>query len=115
MAYIIDLTLIMQNTFWLLEVSGQTTISRRLIKLAFKSYTESTIKAQVHVGIEDYVRGAGVSGRGDNALTEVIDLINLNRIESRDMVRLRDLVGEFVVSGDDEPWDAVPESNSRRR
>jgi hypothetical protein len=116
MAYIIDLTLVMQNIFWLVVISGHTKISRRLIKLAFKSYAESAIKARVHVEIEKYIKAAGILDRGDrdNALAKVIELINDHRIESADMFKLRDRVGEFDTSGEDEPWDAT-ESNPRGR
>jgi len=115
MAYIIDLILIMQNIFWLVAINGNTKISRRLTKLAFKSYAESAVKAQVHLEIENYVNGAGVLDRGDrdNALTKVIELLNRNRIESADMFKLEGRIGAFDASGEDEPWD-ITESNPGR-
>jgi hypothetical protein len=106
MAYIIDLTLIMQNLFWL-AVIDRHPISRRLIKLAFKAYEDSPGKAQVHADIGQYVSQAGVFDRAnrDRVLDKIVELIERNRIESAEMHSLNGRIGEIDFSGDDEPWD----------
>ena len=105
MAYIVDLTLIMQNLFWL-AVIDRRPISRRLIKLAFKAYEESSEKTQVHADISEYVRQAGVIDRAnrDSVLDKIVELIGRNRIESAEMRLLNGRIGEIDFSGDDEPW-----------
>jgi hypothetical protein len=105
MAYIIDLTLIMQNLFWL-AVIVRCPISVRLIKLALKSYRESLEKARVHSDISEYVRQAGVLDRAkrDTMLDKIVELIKRNRIESAEMDSLNGHIGEINFSGD-EPWD----------
>jgi hypothetical protein len=106
MAYIVDLTLIMQNLFWL-AVIDRRAINRRLIKFAFKAYEESREKAQVHSDISDFVKQAGVFDRGsrDNVLDKIVELIGRNRIESAEMRSLESRIGDVDFSGDDEAWD----------
>ena len=106
MAYIVDLTLIMQNLFWL-AVTVRRPITVRLIKLVLKGYRESPEKAQVHRDISEYVRKAGVFDRAkrDTVLDKIVELIGRNRIESAEMHSLNGHIGEIDFSGDDEPWD----------
>ncbi len=106
MAYIVDLTLVMQNIFWL-AVIDRRPITRRLIKLGFKSYEESSEKIRVHSDISEYVRQAGIFDRAnrDNAVDKIVELIGRNRIESAEMRSLQGGIGEIDLSGDDEPWD----------
>lgn len=113
MTYIVDLTLIMQNLFWLVVISGHTEISVYFIKIAWKAYDESTIKAQVHFEIKNYVKDSGVLAGADNALNKVIELIDRHRIGSSEMFRLKGEVGPFDASRQ-EPWD-ITESISGRR
>lgn len=56
MAYIINLTLIMQNLFWLVAIY-RVPVSRRLIKFASQAYKESDAMAGVHQEVESYVQG----------------------------------------------------------
>jgi|ERR1700733_3195982 hypothetical protein len=106
MAYIVDLTLVMQNLFWLAVVDHHP-ITRHLIKLAFKAYQESPVKAQVHNAISDYVKEAGLFERAgrDGVLAKIEELIDRNRIESAEMHVLKSRMGDIEFIGDDEPWD----------
>jgi len=106
MAYIIDLTLVMQNIFFCMEVVGHRPLTRRLIKFALKTYKESAVKEAVHRDINEYVQKAGIFERvgRDKVLEKIEDLINKNRIESAEMRSLRDQVGNIDLSGEDEPW-----------
>jgi hypothetical protein len=107
MAYIVDLTLIMQNLFWL-AVTVRRPVTVRLIKLVIKWYRESPEKARVHSDISEYVRQAGVFDRAkrDTVLDKIVELIGRNRIESAEMHALNGHIGEIDFSGDDdEPWD----------
>ena len=106
MAYIINLMLVMQNLFWLAVVDHHP-ITCHLIKLAFKAYEESPVKAQVHHSISDYVKEAGLFERAgrDGVLAKIEELIDENRIESAEMHALKSRMGDIEFTGDDEPWD----------
>src|SRR6202167_6346884 len=112
MAYIIDLTLIMQNLFWLVAIY-RVPVSRRLIKFASKAYKESDAMADVHQEIESYVQGAGIIDRmhRDDAIRQMVELIDRYRIGTVEMFKLKDEFGAFDISGD-EPWD-VPTNDTR--
>jgi len=114
MAYIIDLTLVMQNLFWLVAIY-RVPVSRRLVKLAAKAYEESEIRTQVHFEIEKHVEGAKVLDRvhRDGALGKIVELIDLYRIDTAEMFELKDKIGVFDITGkDDEPWN-VPKSDTK--
>jgi hypothetical protein len=108
MAYIVDLTLVMQNLFRLAVVDHRPPpITRRLIKLAFKTYEESPAKAQVHNAIRDHMKEAGFfdcAGQ-DGVLAKIVELIDVNRIESAEMHALKGSMGDIEFTEDDEPWD----------
>jgi len=106
MAYIIDLTLIMQNLFWFVAIY-RVPVSRRLVKFAFKTYRESDVRSQVHFAIKEFVKGASVIDRmyRDPALGQIVELINRYRIDTAEMFDLKDQIGAFDISAtDDEPW-----------
>lgn len=107
MAYIIDLTLVMQNLFWLVAIY-RVPVSRRLVKLAAKAYQESIVKAEVHFEIQEHVRKETVINRvqRDSALGKIVDLIYRFRIDTEEMFRLKGEIGTIDISGqDDEQWD----------
>ncbi|TDL22677.1 hypothetical protein BD410DRAFT_748466 [Rickenella mellea] len=105
MAYIVDLTLVMQNLFWLVSDS-ELHVSRRFIKLAFKAYSESKAKPHVHYDIDRHVKEANifVLVDRDSALDKIIELIDHHRIESAEMFELRYRVGTIEGADVDEPW-----------
>lgn len=116
MAYIIDLTLVMQNLFWLVAIY-RVPVSRRLVKLAAKAYQESTVKAEVHFEVQEHVSKETVVNRvqRDSALGKIVELINHFRIDTEEMFRLRGDIGTIDVSGqDDEQW-VVPAVDSQPR
>jgi len=107
MTYIVDLTLIMQNVFWLISIY-QVPVSRRLIKLAYYAYRESTVMPQVHEKIRKHVEGQAVYHRlnRDNALSKIVELLNGNRINTEEMFKLKGDIGQIDLSGrDDISWD----------
>jgi len=107
MAYIIDLTLIMQNLFWLMTIY-HVPVSRRLIKFASVAYKESEAKGEVHFEVDKYVQGANIIDRvqRDGAIGQIIELINRHRVDTAEMFKLKGAIGAFDVSGKgDEPWD----------
>jgi len=109
MTYIVDLTLIMQNVFWLVSIY-QVPISRRLVKLAYRAYTDSTVMAQVHEEIRKHVKGQAVRKRldRDDALSKIIELLNGNRVNTEEMFRLKGDIGQVDLSGNDDiSWDTV--------
>lgn len=106
MAYVVDLTLIMQNIFWLM-ITNDLLVTRRLVKLAFKAYDDSEAKAYVHVKIGQYVKGANIRDHAnrDKALDVIIELINYHRIDSTEMFKLKGRIGIFDGTAEDEEWD----------
>ncbi|KIJ35988.1 hypothetical protein M422DRAFT_782383 [Sphaerobolus stellatus SS14] len=115
MAYIINLTLVMQNIFWLTTMTEGRPITRRLIKLAFKSYQESREKTQVHNDLYEYVKQAGLIERAgrDGVLEKIEQLINRNRIDSAEMHSLKDRISGIDLLAEDEPWDVENDSSVR--
>jgi hypothetical protein len=107
MAYIVDLTLIMQNVFWLVAIY-HVPVSRRLVKLAYVAYKESIVKTDVHEDIKKYVEGQNVLDRlrRDSALEKIVELLNKNRINTEEMFGLQVDIGDVRFSGkDDESWN----------
>jgi hypothetical protein len=106
MAYIVDLTFVMQNVFWLVAIY-RVPVSRRLVKLAFVAYKDSILKAVVHEDIKKHVEGQTVLDRlrRDSALDKIVELLNRNRIDTEEMFKLEGNIGNVDVSGkDDESW-----------
>ncbi|CCM00986.1 uncharacterized protein FIBRA_03034 [Fibroporia radiculosa] len=71
MAYIVDLTHVMEILLIILAGNNHSPLTRRAIKLAFNSYYNSPIRAKVHDKIQNY-RGSGIS-RGRDAILEMIE------------------------------------------
>ena len=105
MAYIVDLTIVMQIIFGLV-VNAQLRLSRRVIKLAFTTYSESRERVQIHSEIEEHVKHAGRADR-DAALAKILQLIENYRMNSEDMEELQSKMGGFTNT-EDEPW-VVPQ------
>jgi hypothetical protein len=105
MAYIIDLTLVMQHIFCLVQGEHSTT-SRRLIKLAYKAYYESDLKSKAHIMIEEHVNSTNtiLPGARDTTIEKIIEIIGLFAMDPTDLSNLQSRLGEFEVSGTDEPW-----------
>ena len=63
--------------------------------------------ADVHQEVENYVQGAGMIDRmhRDDAIRQMVDLIDRYHIDTVEMFKLRDEIGAFDILGD-EPWDA---------
>jgi len=106
MAYIVDFTIIMQVIFGLV-VNTRLRLSRRLIKLAFATYSNSRERIQVHNAIRDHVKLAGRTDR-DAALAEMLRLIKNYQMGTEDMDKLQ-LAMEKFDDIEDEPWD-VPKA-----
>ena len=83
MAYIVDFTIIMQVIFGLV-VHARLHLSCRLIKLAFKTYSNSEERGQVHKEIKDHVERAGLLKR-DAALAKIIELIKEYQMKPESM------------------------------
>jgi hypothetical protein len=114
MAYIVDLTLILQNLFWLTTQDEiQTPLTRRLIKLAFQGYNKSIPKAIIHTEISRHVKETNIFQKVDRDITllKVKELINRYRIEKEEMLKLKDEFGLINSSvAIDEPWDVSSSS-----
>ncbi|KAG2753105.1 hypothetical protein P692DRAFT_20951368 [Suillus brevipes Sb2] len=98
MTYIVDLTCIMQILF-LLASTGP--ISPRVIKIAFKAYEEAG-KSNVHSAIQSHV--SVTRSGGDDALEEIVRLINDHSIKAEDVQGLRTKIKLPVDLQVDEEW-----------
>jgi GTPase SAR1 family protein len=99
MTYIVDLTCVMQTLFLLAPIAGS--ISPRIIKIAIKAYEEAG-KGNVHSAIHSYV--TVTRSGGDDALEEIVRLINDNSIKAEDVQDLRAQIKVPVDSKEDEGW-----------
>jgi hypothetical protein len=104
MSYIIDLTLVMQNIFWLHD-DVQRPLSRRLIKHAVAVYSKSDVKRSLHFEIDKHVKDKNVFSGRDVTLDKLIELIGRHRINSVEMFKHRDLIPACNLAGDDEQWE----------
>lgn len=104
MAYIVDLTLVMRNIFWI--VKGKRQASRRLIKLAFRAYFASDIRKMVHNSITKHVEQETLfSSKGSETILDTIaDLIHQYTTNYDEFFELQDIMS-CDVEGADEPWD----------
>jgi hypothetical protein len=102
MAYIVDLTIVLENLFWLMYGDARP-VTRRDIKLAFKAYYESDAKIRVHEEITTYVQGTTIFKRTDRdgAIKKIKDLIFQHRSDRNKMEELRAQTGAGM---EDEPW-----------
>jgi hypothetical protein len=105
MTYIVDLTLVMQNVFWLADGRGK--ISRRLIKVALSAYLESEVKGDAHFMISEHVKKVNVArpGARDTTLEKITEILEKHRIQSEDMFKQKSQIRGFDISALDEPWD----------
>jgi len=106
MAYIVDLTLVMQNVFWLVVIY-RVPVSRRLVKHALMAYKDSIMMSDVHEETRKHVEGQNVRDRldRDSALNKIIELLHGNRINTAEMFKSKEDIGNVNFSGkDDESW-----------
>ena len=99
MAYIVDFTIIMQIIFGLM-VHARLRLSRRLIKLAFKTYSNSEERSTVHKEIKNHAERAGQLKR-DAALAKIIELIKEYQMKFESMEELQ---AKTFENNDDEDW-----------
>lgn len=91
MGYIVDLTIVMQSLFWLVQSRNSRDkktkalpLDPRLIKLAIQAYRESGDRTRVHHDIQSYVGNTNafsVAYHKDKTLEKVVQLIKNNRFE----------------------------------
>ncbi|OAX37671.1 hypothetical protein K503DRAFT_219392 [Rhizopogon vinicolor AM-OR11-026] len=100
-AYIVDLTLILQ-TLYLISESQELT--RRAIKLAVRAYDDSTIRNDVHVQIQKDDWNLPLRDDEDrDTLAKIIQLLDKFSIEAGEISRLRAKIAD-VGSMSDEQW-----------
>ncbi|KAF9462743.1 hypothetical protein BDZ94DRAFT_1309441 [Collybia nuda] len=131
MTYILDLTLVMQNLFWIQGIlaaklpqrrdshstvrsapSGRITIpiTRRLIKLAIRIYHDSDELDNLHTQIANFSKRVKILNTGgpDVTVEKIIQLINSSTINSEEAFKqlssIQPLHGSWVHDAD-EPWD----------
>ncbi|KAF5378284.1 hypothetical protein D9615_008717 [Tricholomella constricta] len=106
MTYIVQLTLIMQIIFWLqvvLEMEDRE-ISRRIIKLAVKTYTQSPEKEKIEFEIKNFADKANMTDP-DAAFNKIDAMLKESRINSRAGLEEQNLATRFDPAAEDEQWD----------
>lgn len=124
MTYILNLTLVMQNLFWIQSIlatkpqqggSGvpervTVPITRRLIKLALHLYLTANDRDDLINQIDDYTKKVAfvLPGSSDATVEKIIQLINESTISDGDAFkqhsRIKELDGSWEHQ-EDEPWD----------
>lgn len=100
-AYIVDLTLVLQT---LCLVSDNQELSRRVIKLAVASYYASPASGDVHNRIQGYGGKLTLLERADrDTLDKIIELMELYCMDAKDISAVRAGI-PTVDSVPDEPW-----------
>ncbi|KAG2033927.1 hypothetical protein BDR03DRAFT_966493, partial [Suillus americanus] len=100
-AYIIDLTLVLQTLYL---VSDSQELSRRAIKLTVASYYTSPSSREVHNRIQGYGRKLTLLELADrDSLDKIMELAELYRIDAKEISTNRALI-PTVDSVPDEPW-----------
>ncbi|KAG6853060.1 hypothetical protein C0991_007171 [Blastosporella zonata] len=108
MAYIIDLTLILQNIFWLQALCGPgQPLSRRIIKAAARAYYESNTKQTISFKIDKHLEEASLHVGPDTTLNTIVELIESFTIDSAEMLESRRNFTVPDTIGDDEAWEAL--------
>lgn len=88
MAYVVDVTIIMQIIFWhMRQQGGIHPVSSEVVSFAFAEHEKSNLKKTVHKDIREYVDGTSVSGRMDPdlAVEKITSLISDHCTELEDM------------------------------
>jgi hypothetical protein len=107
MKYIMDLTLVLQT---LALVAGNQKLSRKAIKLAVKSYHDSSMSGQVHNRIQEYDGQLTILERADrDSLDQLVEMLRSYNISAEEMSVLRGKLPAVDLSSD-EPWDTVEKS-----
>ncbi|KIM19792.1 hypothetical protein M408DRAFT_30924 [Serendipita vermifera MAFF 305830] len=105
MAYIVDLTLVMQHIFVLVQGEDLAT-SCRVIKLACAAYNDSGLKSKAHTMIAEHVRSINTikPGARDTTIDKIVEIIGLFQIDSADLSKPQVHSKDFQVSGQNERW-----------
>jgi len=89
MAYVIDLILVMQNVFLIVQAQNTpTSIDIWMVKWAVRTYRTSRIKAQIHTGIMNFVDRGGIADHNrSNAVDRIARFIEQHRKESAELMK----------------------------
>ncbi|KAG6817473.1 hypothetical protein H0H93_007267, partial [Arthromyces matolae] len=106
MTYIIDLTLILQNIFWLKTLTGfEGPLSRRLIKAGARAYYDSNTKQTLCFKLEKHLEEVKFNVGPDTTLNTIVNLIESCIIDSAEVLEQRGSFAFPEVVGDDEGWE----------
>jgi hypothetical protein len=112
----LDLTIIMQSLFWLVQARGgnrHTRITRRLIKLAIKAYKDSGDRTRVHDTIRAWVTKT-TAWKPDSKVSvyeKIVELIENNRFEPPESYK-EDAKHEEGEKDHEDYWSSVEELES---
>lgn len=110
MTYIIDLTLVTRNLFWIQGMLGlsQTPVTRRMIKLAFVLHINSKQRNKLVVKIEEYSKNpkAVMRGGADTTFEKIEELITSSLINYEEMIKQdHQSLLDRLADQRDEDWD----------
>ncbi|KAG6904527.1 hypothetical protein DXG01_009262 [Tephrocybe rancida] len=90
MSYIIDLTLVLQNIFWLQALNGYgQPLSRRNVEAGARVYYESNAKRTILFKIDKHLKGFNPNVGPDTTLNTIVELIESCIIDSAEMLEER--------------------------
>ncbi|KAG6905802.1 hypothetical protein DXG01_000669 [Tephrocybe rancida] len=109
MSYIIDLTLVLQNIFWLQVLTGyKQPLSCQIIKAGAHTYYESNAKQTILFKINEHLKGLNFNVSPNTMLNTIVELIESCTIDSAEMLEQR---SNYPVNADiaedealDSPW-----------
>jgi hypothetical protein len=87
MAYIVDLTLMMEHIFCITQAKNSIT-SRRLIKLAYRAYNDSGLQSRAHFMIAEHVKDLNLvrPGAQDTTIAKIVEIIRLSPINLAELL-----------------------------
>ncbi|KAK7472044.1 hypothetical protein VKT23_000155 [Stygiomarasmius scandens] len=119
MAYIADLTIVMQSIYWIVQArtaslsassdatsTSRGTLDRRMVGSAFEAYKESGDSTRVHGEIRAFVKSttAFKKNQRDIVLEKVIELIRNNRFEPPESYKQRGAELGPILNQEDDHW-----------
>jgi hypothetical protein len=109
MMYIIDLTLVLQNLFWIQTLRNpDQPITRPWIKLAAAAYNESNVKAALHIKVKEFLSNQSnllITGP-DRVLLKIEELLHTYTLNSTEVLAKQNTLGmsSIKIPPVDEEW-----------
>ena len=93
----------MQIIFAIATTTTVNIVSRRLIKVALKTFCDASQKHTIHSAIKWHLERPGLHFGRDAVLQKFTELIESNRISPEDIDEIKIMMKDFDIHKD-EPW-----------